>query len=418
MDNRKQRGLAVLAGCLAACMGGYAAPSAAQEDDSKNPFSFTASETVMRDSNLYRLPNGVDAPKGKRSDTVSVTKIGVNFDKELSRQGFHAGVSASRSFYAIHKNLTNTGGDANAQWNWRIGDRLSGVLGYSYGESFVGFSNTYTTNSVDQKRVMRQLGRARFSLDYWWHPDWAVGLGFSDVRNDYRDKLREYDKYDAQEASVNFTYRPSTGNRIVLSFRGEEGQYSNRAKKSELAPGETSLRDWSQRDVRLSGQWKLSDVTQLNGYAGYTQRKYDLASNRDFNGLMGKIEFHWVPTGKAVIDLSWRREVGADQDAVSNYAVTQGWSLRPTWVITQKVRLGVSGEYLKRTYGGDAGQVTPGTYYHPRDAKTLSYGATLQYLPVPSASIALGYQNEKRDAKEKIYDYRAHSVFLSGSITF
>jgi exopolysaccharide biosynthesis operon protein EpsL len=423
MDNKRQRRLAVLAGGLVTLLGFQAASAVAQEgssaQDEKSPFTFSASQSFSRDSNLYRLPDecpgstnpNCSVPKGKRSDTVSATSAGINFDKQYSRQAFHAGLAVNHSIYSTHSRLNNTAPSARLNWDWRIGNRWSGVLGYSFSESFVGFDNTHAgANPDEQNRVMRRLGRANASADFWWHPNWATGFGYSDVRNDYRKNARPNDEYNAQEASLNFTFRPSTGNRVILSYRAENGQYPNRPKD------QGSLRDWKRRDVRLSSQWRLTGVTQLNGYVGYTTRKYDLAPSRDFSGVTGKFGFLWTPTGKAIIDLSWRREIGADADSVSNYAVSQGWALRPTWVITSKVRLGANYEYLERDYRGDPGL---GSSAVPRDAKTTSYGLDLKYLPVSYADIGIGYQHQKRDAKEDDrYGYRNRTVWLSGGLTF
>ncbi|MCL2160393.1 MAG: outer membrane beta-barrel protein [Betaproteobacteria bacterium] len=390
-----------------------------REDDSRNPFTFTISESLYYSSNVYRLPDRIsnaDAPKGKRSDSYSVTRVGIDFDTEHSRQAFHAGLSASQSLYRTHSSLNTTEWDGRLRWDWRMGNRLSGTIGYAHSGSAVNFEDVYTgSNPSELDGVTRQLGRFRFGADFWWHPNWATGVGFSDVRNDYRNNARPYDKYNAQEASLNFTYRPSTGNRIVLSLLTERGQYSNRPKEEDLAPGETSMRDWKRHDARLSGQWQLTGVTQLSGYAGYTWRKYDLARNRDFNGATGKIEFRWVPTGKAIINLGWRREIGADQDTVSNFAVTQAWFLKPTWVVTSKIHLGASYEHQKRDYRGDPGF---GSVALPRDAKTQLYGVNLQYMPVPYGSIALGYQHQKRDTTKRDDDHSARTTWLSGSLTF
>jgi len=452
MNNKKQRRFAVLAGGLGlaallgfqvttavaeegAAEGGVAAQDApvssqeaavAGDDDSKGPVKFSASQAFAWDNNIFRLPS--DYPisrvsKEKRSDIISTTRLGINFDKQYSRQAFHGGFDVGFARYRTHKDLNSTTPDGKLRWDWRVGDRWSGVLGYGYNDTPVGFDNSYAAvNTDDQKRVMRRLQRSNVSADYWWHPDWATGVGYSDVRADYHNNERyNKDKYNAQTTSLNVTYRPSTGNRTVLSLRSETGQYPNRKKKDELGPGEVSLRDWKRYDLQLSGQWRLTGLTQVSGYIGATKRKYDLASNRNFSGWTGKITFHWVPTTKALIDLSWRREIGADADLVANYAVSKGWTLQPTWVLTSKVRLGASYEYLNRDYGGNSGN-SPGIGYLPRDAKTQSYGFNVQYLPLPNANIALSYMNMRRSAKaevsESLYNYRARTVYLSGGMTF
>ncbi|MDR3088162.1 MAG: hypothetical protein LBU45_09510 [Azoarcus sp.] len=407
MSNNRQHGFAILAGSLVALLGLQATLAVAQEDEKIKSLSFTASQTFTRDSNLYRASSSQDLQGNDRSDSSSVTRAGVNFDDEFSRQGIHAGVSVSRTLYRNNTHLDNTSPDARLRWDWRLGNHLSGVLGYSYGETFVGFDNAGEAgNTKKTDRVMQRLGRANASADYWWHPDWAVGLGFSNVHSNYRGGY-ERSKYEATRSNLNFTYRPSTGNRLVFSLSRENGQYPN-----------DPAADWKQNDARFSGQWKLTGVTQLSGYVGYTQRKYDV-SNRDFSGTTGSLAFNWKPVNKFLLDLSWRREVGADQDLVSNYAVSQTWALQPTWIVTSKVHLGASYKYVKRKYSGDPdlGIVAP-----TRDARTQAYGVTLQYLPTETINVALGFQKERRNAEDSDYsdylNYRAQTVWLSGSFTF
>ena len=397
--HNRQHGFAILAGGLVALFGLQTTSAIAQEDEKIKALSFTASQTFMRDSNLYRTPSD------RQSDSSSVTRAGINFDEEYSRQGIHAGASVSRTLYRDNTHLNNTSPDAHLRWDWRVGNHWSGVLGYSYSETFVGFGDTYTRTD----RIMQRLGRANASADYWWHPDWAVGLGFSNVRSSYRGGYQS-DEYHANHTDLNFTYQPSTGNRLVFSLGREKGEYPD-----------IPWLDWKQTDARFSGQWQLTGVTRLSGYVGYTKREYDNAENRDFSGMTGSLALRWMPGSKFFLDLSWRRQIGADQDYVSNYAVSQGWSFQPTWVVTSKIRLGASYQYLKREYGGSPGILPPGFTLATRDANTQTYGAHLQYLPTEAINVTLGFQKENRDAEDsdvKYLDYRAQTVWLSGNFTF
>ncbi|MDR1064342.1 MAG: outer membrane beta-barrel protein [Azoarcus sp.] len=407
MNSKKQSALAALAGGVAVLLGVQAAPAFAEETDA---LKFSVSQTLSRDNNLYRLsddePDTGGKMRGKRSDSISVTRAGANFDKEYGRQGIHAGLSASRTLYRRHSDLNNTSPDARLRWDWGIGDHWSGALGYSYSESFVGFEE-----AGGDERVMRRLGRATGSANYWFHPNWALGVGVGSVRSTYRDDQRPTDEYDARETSLNLTYRPATGNRIVFSLRNENGQFSERDKQ------EGSLRDWQQRDARFSGEWQLTGVTRVNGYIGYSQREYEYASSRDFRGMTGSLGLHWVPTPKAIVDLSWRREIGADQDAASNFAVVHSWILQPTWVVTDKVRLGATLKTSKRDYRGtspDASWTGAARY-----DRTQSYGLNLQYAPASFFDLTLGIQREKRDSKwDDRRDYDAQTTWLSGNFTF
>ncbi|MDR2093819.1 MAG: outer membrane beta-barrel protein [Azoarcus sp.] len=413
MNNKKQNVFAVLVGGAVTFFGVQATPAFAEEIDA---LKFSVSQTFSRDTNLYRISDDVpdngpgrERMRGKRSDTIAVTRAGASFDQEYGRQGIHLGLAASRTFYREHTDLNNTSPDARLRWDWRVGDHWSGVLGYSYNESFVGFED-----ASGYERVMRRLGRANGGVNYWFHPDWAVGVSASSVRNTYRDDRRPWDEYDAREANLNLTYRPATGNRIVFSLRNEDGKYPERNKEEP-----DSLREWQQRDARFSGEWQLTGVTKISGYIGYSQREYEYASSRDFRGMTGSLALHWVPTPKAIVDLSWRREIGADHDAASNFAVSHSWILQPTWVVTDKVRLGATLKTTKRDYRGtapDADTSLPGSAKYDR---TGSYGLNLQYIPAAFFNLTLGIQREKRDSKwDDNRDYDAQTTWLSGNFTF
>lgn len=405
MSNKKQRGFAVLLGGWVTLFGVQAAPAFAAEDDA---LKFSVSQTFSWDDNIYRTKDNV------KSERISTTRAGATFDKEYGRQVVHAGLSVGRALYQSNTELNNTFPDARLLWDWRLGDRWSGALGYSYNETFVGFEDLGYLEQQEHDRVMRRLARFNGSVNYWFHPDWALGVSGASVRNRYRDDLRPHDEYDMREANLDLTYRPSTGNRIVFSLRDEKGQYPGRDKQ------DGSLRDWQQRDARFSGAWQLTGATQVNGYIGYTQREYDYASDRDFRGLTGKVGLHWTPSTKTIVDLSWRREIGADVDLVSNYAVTHGWTLQPVWVVTEKVRLGATIRYMQRDYRGTSPDACTGGNCSPRDERTQSYGVHLQYMPTAYFDLSLGFQHDRRDAKwrSEERDYRARTTWLSGNFAF
>jgi exopolysaccharide biosynthesis operon protein EpsL len=407
MINKKQLGHAFLAYGVLALLAAQVVPAHAEEGDA---FGLTVSQSFYRDSNLYRLPSGVDAPENKRSDTYSVTYLRGSFDKVYGRQGLHAHVAATHTAFHTHDDLDNTGGDAGLGWDWRLGDHWSGALGYNYSETFVPFED-----AGGRDRLIRRLGRANGSINYWFHPDWAVGVGASSVRNTYKEDMRPDSEYEAVDWDVNVTYRPSTGNRLVFTLRGTDGRFPERTAREH-----DDLRKYDQRSARLSGEWQLTGATRLSGYIGYTQREYKYASNRDYNGMTGSLSLHWTPSAKAIVDISLRREIGADQDLVSNYAVTESATLAPTWIITDKVRVGASLKHLRRDYRGDPGYAL-GSYLPLRNDRTNTYGLNVQYLPVPAAALELGVQRTRRNATNKsVYnrDYRAQSVWVSGSYRF
>jgi len=403
---------AALVGGLAALVMVQTAPAFAEAE---TPLKFTASQDVRHESNVFQSSKEFMRSKGydKLSDTIYTTQAGLSFDKEYSRQGLHAELTVGRMTYSEYNEYNATSGNGLFNWDWQIGDHWSGVLGYSFSQENVALDDYDASGTNDE--LNRRLGRGVVSANYWFHPDWAIGARFSTARSNYDNDQPKYevDKYKTVESNLDLTYRPSTGNRIVLSVRNEEGEYTKRDK----TPG--SLREWTQRDLRLSGSWQLTGVTRVSGYVGYAHREYEYASNRDFNGVIGSIAFHWVPSSKLYFDLSWRREVGSDVDLVSNYATTHVWTFRPVWVATEKIRLGARYEYRQRKFDGDPG--LGGSDWNKRDDRRHVYGADIQYMPTDYFNLSLGYNHTKRDSKSQAYshyDYTSNSTWLSGSFTF
>lgn len=364
------------------------------------------SQSLYYEDNLYRLASGVSAPEGQRDDTISVTGLGLVFDREYSRQRLRANVGLSHSAYAVHDDLDYTAPDVSLAWDWRLGNHWSGTLSHTYAESLAGFEDVAATNQVIRLRT-----RSGLSANYWWHPDWAIGAGASRVRNRYQDNARPASENDSQTVDLNLTYRPATGNRVVLTLRHTDGRYPNRAAVAG------SIRDYTQRDGRISGEWRLTGALHVTGDVGFTERTYDLAPSRDFTGVTGRLAANWQPTAKTSVELSWRREIGAEEDLVSNYAVTRVLRLAPRWSITDKIALGGFIERSSRDYGGDP-ELGFGGLVATRDDITRRYGLTLSYQPMRALSVSLGVQHQSRSSDVASREYEAESAWVSGSFVF
>jgi len=378
-------------------------PAWADEADAIN---FGVSQTVTRDSNLYRLADGVEPAGGERGDTVSVTGVTAAFDRVFSRQRLQADLGVKHSAYAVHDNLDYSAPSLRLAWDWQLGNHWSGVFSHGYTEAMSSFDDTAGTSQTISRYV-----RTTASANYWWHPDWAVGVGAVRVRNRYLDDASPLSEFDSRDVDVNLTYRPASGNRLVLTARQTDGRYPNR-------PEETgSIRDYQQRDLRVAGDWRLTGALRLSGYFGFSDRSYDLAPNRDFQGYTGRLALHWVPTAKTAVTFSWRREIGAQEDLVANYAVTRVVSIAPVWSISDKLRLGGTIEVRSRDYGGDPELGFDGLVSE-RDDRTTTYGLDLSYQYMRALNFSAGLKKYRRTSVLESREYEAEVFWVSGAFTF
>ncbi|MCK9986467.1 MAG: hypothetical protein AzoDbin1_02939 [Azoarcus sp.] len=375
--------------------------------DEGDALNFDVSQSIRYESNLFRLADDERAPENKAHDTVSETGIGMKFDRHYGRQRLLADLNLVSARYAIHGDLDHDRPDAKLAWEWGLGDRWSGELSHAYRETLTGFDEAGGT-----RRNMNAYTRTHASADYWWHPRWAVGMGFAHTRSRFERSDADVAEFDADTVDVNLIYRPPTGNRVVLTLRDTEGEYPDRP---EVAG---SIRDYRQQEVRLGGEWRLSGATRVSGFIGRTRVSYRLAPERDFTGTIGRIGVVWDATAKTSVELSVRREIGARQDLAANYAVTEAVRLVPKWEVTDKVTLGAGLEWRRRDYRGDPELLGGGVVRERPADNSYRYGLTAEYRPLRALSFAFGVQRQVRDGSRSLSGYSANTADVSMRFRF
>lgn len=375
--------------------------------DDGDALNFRFSQGVRYESNLYRLADDEAAPEGKRHDTVSETGVGLKFDRRYSRQRLLADVNLTSARHAIHSDLDHDSPDALLSWEWGYGKRWTGVLSHLHRERLTAFDEAGGT-----ARNLNLYRRSLAAADYWWHPRWAVGVGLARTQSRFDEDVGDAAEFDAETVDVNLTYRPPTGNRAVLTLRDTDGRYPNRLP----LPG--SIRDYRQQEVRLGGEWQVSGATRFSGFVGQTRVEYALAPERDFSGTIGRLGVVWNATAKTAVALSVRREVGAQQDAAANYAITEAVTLAPSWAVSDKVVLGAGLEWRRRDYGGDPVSEDDGTTQAKAADGSYRYGLRAEYRPLQALSLAVSLQRQVRDGSNALSAYAADSADVSMRFQF
>src|SRR3954451_6677454 len=94
-----------------------------------------AQQRLTYDDNVFRIARGVDprpiTGSQSKSDIYSTTTLGLNLNVPVSRQVFQAGLAWNVLRFNKFDDLDYTGHAGRALWLWRLGNDLSGQLGYN-----------------------------------------------------------------------------------------------------------------------------------------------------------------------------------------------------------------------------------------------------------------------------------------------
>lgn len=361
-------------------------------------------QDVQHESNLFRLPDGVDPfGDGRRDDLILASSARARFDRPVSLQRFVADITAIHHDYQEYDFLDFTGLNGLGRWDWAIGSRWQGSLAAAQSENLRSFAdNTGLTRSINTYR------RASADASFWLHPDWAIGAAAITASSRYSDDASAASEYDEDSVELRGSWRAASDSSLQLVVAELRGAYPN-----ETGP---SSGDYRQRDLQLRGNWRFSGISRLSGYIGFADREHDERPERDFSGGVGKLEYDWQATPTVGVNLMARREIGAEADLVDNFVVTEAFALRPTWQATPRLALSVQVEWLQRSYGGDPGFAVVSDV--SKDDDTAIGTLKLGWMASDALYLGLSWQQEQRRSALADREYDDDIVALSVRFTW
>lgn len=383
---------------VALALGSLPLGAAELQAEREEGFGVRLAHSVRWDDNVFRLPDGERAADGgSKSDRISRSTVGLTFDHMYSLQRLVASLDVVHRSYDEHDELDSTTKSGLLRWDWATGKQWTGTAQLLQREAPRSFDD------VDRRvRSINTLQRAVFNADYWLHPDWSVVAGAERTRSRYSDDRSAASEYDEAAFEAGVGFRPKSGNRLSLVLRHADGEYPNRAATATRDP------EYTQRDLRLRGDWVLSGISKLSGYVGYTDREYSTISSLDFSGPSGRIAFDWQPTGKLAFQVVARREIGSEYEVLDNYVLTRGVGVEAAWSATSKVTLIARAERLRRDHG-DTSLSSLG------EDRRRTYGLSVDYRPLDTVTVsasAVRIEREADDASSFDYDANIYGVDL------
>jgi hypothetical protein len=283
---------------LAALACAAALPAAAQTA----PWTLSATQGFSRDTNLYRLPDGVQPSAGlARGDTVSTTTLSAGLDQRIGRQRV-LGEAALRALrHRDNERLDHEGYALAAAWDWETVERLSGTLRAGSTRTLRPFDSfalagaagvtARNLETTDELAAVGRLGGAgRLALEA------AAGTR----RVGYSDPAYATSELRADTLALGARWRPAGGTVFGAAWRHTWGRYP-------------VLGDRYRADaLDLTAETQPSGASRLYLRLSPARARYDSATERDYSGLTGAAQWRWQATGKLALALRAVRDLGQD----------------------------------------------------------------------------------------------------------
>jgi hypothetical protein len=371
---------------------------AQQAVEEPRPYHIGISQSLMHDSNVFRVPGGP-------SDTYASTGLLAGFDQTISRQRLYADATVNYNNYR-HEDLDHTAYNVRAGWDWATIEKLSG--------SFTG-SATQNLASLDGNASLpltkRNLARTdQLAALVRWGGEGILTLegnyGHSRLRYSAPEYLSERSSGDT--ASLGLFYRAGPTLRLGVAGRytSSEAPYA-----FEPTPGAFQAEKGKGRNLDLTADWRYSVQTNMNARLSWTRQKFNGVQERTFSGVTGAIYGNYAPTGKLTFSASLVRDaginptffnvVGAPTVGSATYGLSENSQITDTaaigvrWAATAKVSANAGYQYrhakIVNTFGVGGGTTT--TSDETDNLRSASIGLTYDITRAWQASCSLAHES-------------------------
>jgi len=310
----------------------FAFPSrhAAAQEGPLSPLGLRLGTSLTRDSNVFRVSDGA------QSDTFRTTFAGLDLDKSFSQQRLIASITKTETRHDKFSSLDRDALDYNGNFYWRAGPRFSGVLHVDHSESVVEFDDAQGTTTL----IKRTTDKRDATVDILIYNRWHLLARFYEAKSTTSQLFLAQPSSDVNAREVGLRYVTGSLNSVTLSKRSRRGQniLPNGLDRVNLIDT-----DFTENESELQATWNVTGKSALNGRLTWLERNHQNFPQRDFSGTAGELGYLWTPTGKLSLRLSAARNILPwTADTQASYRVDDIFAFRPTWQVSDKIRLSLA----------------------------------------------------------------------------
>lgn len=361
------------------------------------------SDQYSYDDNLFRqseASSASDLQEGRiqsREDYVNRLTAGIGEDFEIGRQVFSFQGRAQDVRFSENDHLDHVAGHGRVNWDWLITSALTGDIGARYNRSLADFANSRDTRK-DMLETIVYEGSIRYKLG----PRWSVFAGAQHTNTEHGLQERSIDDFEADSGRAGIQYTTPSQHSLAFEYRYLDAHFPN-----QMIDETQSLQAGDYEENAAFGRfvYTFSVHTQLQASYGYVEREHSNAARDRFSGDVWRAELAWQPRPKFSTRLAAWRELRAHADAESDYFISDGFSITPTWSPIRQISLSLEAMWEDQEYLG----------FNPIDEATtpgrlddvFSGLATFVYSPRENIELQLSYRALERDSNRDVRSYDA-----------
>ena len=373
--------------------------------DTIKPF---ASITEMYDSNIFRVrdKDQLMAINGgnQMGDFITILSAGTDVHYEISKQIANLMIRKDFLRYINYTDQNASRDEAKADVTLAVIDRFRIKMLGSY-------DKTPVPRTDYQSSGLNKSTDTNGGITVQYEMPTGITLEAAYGRHDVRYSLEEFkaNEYSSDQYSATASYRISTETRLYSTLQREYTRY-----KEEQLLGFDQINNNSVSDsVRIGIEKTVGAKTAVSAYIGYLTRQHKEASERDFSGIIGKVEVTYGLTAKLGLLVNAERLLYEEIDPNRTYSVTDSVGAGLIYEITEKTRVRLFDKFSWKYFKN-----IPDTEATKRTDHIQEISAGVQWLPIKAVTVDVAYQYASRGSTEDTLRYKDHTAMASVAYHF
>jgi hypothetical protein len=298
------------------------------------------------------------------------------------------------------------------RWNWSVASALTGQVGADYARALTSFAN----NKVFAKDLLDTQGYF-VNANYHLRSGWALTFGARHARSSHSVELQQINDSNSTSGSAGVMYQSGSGNVVGAEYRYSAASYPH----DVLSTGAHFDRRYRENTWNAYFEDAPTAKLQLQGGGGYLRHRYpddrSVGFSPDFSGAVWNLALQFQPTGNTMITVAEQRQLRAYLDSESDYFVSDGVTVTPSWTATDRLKFALKYSYERQSFLGSNPDSVIQLDVPRRVDKVNSAQGDVTYTLFRRVELNLLYRHEKRDTNRSSFAYEDNVVAFSVRVT-